>query len=235
MNKTIIKAYANIIHAAAMNRRAALQTELSVGFAVLLDSYPSKRLAKAQLQKIYNDAGCKCSGPTDTNWKSVNRRIAASVALFDFMGHEEVRGWAGDLIKAPLIEALVKKIEPLKLNTVNEVLLVCKGSKAGGGERAPGAGRKPGQRIESAHLKFSVPPAATPEELLEVAGKLMTMAQEMVNARQGEGATATAPAQATNGNGQAAVNGKEHAVTNGRNNGRATSNGRSEQLERIAA
>lgn len=211
MNKTIIKAYANIIHAAAMNRRAALQTEIAVGFAVLLDSYPSKRLARAQLQKIYNDAGCKCEGPNDVNWKSVNRRIAASVALFDFMGHEEVREWAGDLVKAPLIEALVKKIEPLKLNTVNEVLIVCKGQKAVGGERAAGAGRKPGVRIETSHLKFSVPSNATPEELLEVAGKLMTMAQEMVNARQVEAAVESAAlaAAATNGNGHAEHHEKE--------------------------
>jgi hypothetical protein len=217
MNKTITRAYAKIIHAAAMNRRAALQTEIAVGFAVFLDSYPSKRLARAQLQKIYNDAGCKCEGPNDVNWKSVNRRIAASSALFDFMGHEEVREWAGDLTKDALIEALVKKIEPLKLNTVNEVLIVCKGAKpgSGSGERAPGAGRKPGLRVETSHLKFSIPPATTPEELLEVAGKLMTMAQEMVNSRQEEAATATAAAAATNGH--------------------ATTNGHSEQRERIAA
>jgi hypothetical protein len=201
MNKTTIKAYANIIHAAAMNRRAALQTELAVGFAVLLDAYPSKRLARAQLQKIYDDAGCKCSGPTDVNWKSVNRRIAASIALFDFMGHEEVREWAGDLVKAPLIEALVKKIEPLKLNTVNEVLIVCKGQKTTVGGESSGAGRKPGIRIETPHLKFSIPPATTPEELLEVAGKLMTMAQDLVNTRQEEAATAAAAVAASNGNG----------------------------------
>jgi hypothetical protein len=200
MNKTTIKAYANIIHAAAMNRRAALQTEIAVGFAVLLDSYPSKRLARAQLQKIYDDAGCKCAGPNDVNWKSINRRIAASIALFDFMGHEEVREWAGDLTKAPLVEALVKKIEPLKLSTVNEVLIVCKGAKTKSGETTS-VGRKPGTRIETPHLKFSIPPLTTPEELLEVAGKLMTIAQDMVNARQEEAATATAAA--ANGNGHA--------------------------------
>jgi hypothetical protein len=118
-----------------------------------------------------------------------------------------VRSWAGDLTKAPLIEALVKKIDPLKLSTVNEVLIVCKGAKPGSGERAAGAGRKPGLRIETPHLKFSIPPNTTPEELLEVAGKLMTMAQEMVNTRQEEAANATA----------------------------AASNGHAEQAEKIAA
>ncbi len=196
MNKMNIKAYAQIIHSASMNRQAALQTELAVGFAVLLDSYPSKRLARAQLQKIYNDAGCKCADPQDVNWKGVNRRITGSIALFDFMGHDEVRGWAGDLQKAPLIDALVKKIVPLKLNTLNEVLVVCRGSKSNdGSSRVTVAGRKPGQRVETTHVKFSVPPGTTPEELLEVAGKLMTMAQEMVNARQGEAANANGEQQ----------------------------------------
>lgn len=195
MNKTMIKAYATIIHSASMNRHAALQAELAVGFAVLLDSYPSKRLARAQLQKIYNDAGCKCADPSDVNWKGVNRRITGSIALFDFIGHEEARAWAGDLQKAPLIEAIMKKLEPLKLNTLNEVLLVCRQPREAGG--APrGAGRKPGVRIETVHLKFSVPPTATPEEMLEAAGKLMAMAQEIVSARQEEAAQAAAAAHA---------------------------------------
>lgn len=189
MNKTISKAYSQIIHAASMNRRAALQCELAVGFAVLLDAYPSKRLARAALQKIYNDAGCKCANPQDVNWKSVNRRITGSFALFDFIGYDEVRGWAGNLQKAALIDALVKKIEPLKLNTLNEVLVICRDAKKGtdtGTSRVRIVGRRPGARIETAHLKFSVPPTATPEELLEAAGKLMTMAQEMVNKENGE-------------------------------------------------
>lgn len=189
MNKTILKTYSQLIHAASMNRRAALQCELAVGFAVLLDAYPSKRLARAQLQKIYNDAGCKCADPKDVNWKSVNRRITGSFALFDFIGYDEVRQWAGDLQKAALIDALIKKIEPLKLNTLNEVLTICRDAKPqrDGSSRVRIVGRRPGTRIETAHLKFSVPATATPEELLEAASKLMTMAQEIVNKESGEG------------------------------------------------
>lgn len=185
MNKSNIKAYAALIHTAALNRRDALQFELGVGFAVMLDSWPSKRLARAQLQKIYADAGYKCREPSDIDWKTINRRIAGSFALFDFLGEKDIRGWAGDLQKAPLVEAIVEKLKPLKLNTLNEVVQICKGSK----ERASNApGRKPGVKVETMHLKFSIPPTASAEELLEAAGKLMTMAQDMVNARQHEAA-----------------------------------------------
>jgi hypothetical protein len=185
MNKTQIRAYAQIIHSASMNRHAALQAELAVGFAVLLDSYPSKRLARAQLQKIYNDAGCKCADPSDTNWKGVNRRISASIKLFDFVTYEDVKAWAGDLQKAALVEAISKKLEQYKLNTVNEVLVVCQDANPKTvSTRGKVLGRKPGQKVETAHLKFSIPATATPDELLEAAGKLMTMAQAMVNARE---------------------------------------------------
>jgi hypothetical protein len=196
MNKTIMRAYSKIIHAASMNRQAALLAELSVGFAVLLDAYPSKRLARAQLQKIYNDAGCKCADPNDTNWKSVNRRIAASVKLFDFMTYTEVKEWAGDLQKDALIEAIAKKLQPLKLNTVNEVLVVCDSSPKTVSAKGLTLGRKPGQRVETEHLKFTIPATASPEELLEAAGKLMTMAQDMVNAQQAERVAATTAANA---------------------------------------
>lgn len=181
MNKSNIKAYAQIIHAASLNRRAALQNEIAVGFAVLLDSAPSKRLARAQLQKIYADAGYKCTNPNDIDWKTINRRIAGSIMLFDFLGEQDVREWAGELQKAALIEALVKKLEPLKLNTLNEVVQICKGAR-GRADSTPG--RKPGVKVETAHLKFTIPPTASAEELLEAAGKLMAMAQDMVNARQ---------------------------------------------------
>ncbi|WP_438451505.1 hypothetical protein, partial [Listeria monocytogenes] len=179
MNKTNIRAYAQIIAKSALNRQAALQCELAVGFAVILDSYPSRRLARAQLQKIYADAGDKCSAPSDMDWKTINRRIAGSIMLFDFLGEDDVRSWAGELQKQPLIDALVKKIEPLKLKTLNEVVTVCRGSR----ERAPGGGRKPGIRFDTAHMHVTVPPSAQPEELLEIAGKLMTLAQDIVNAR----------------------------------------------------
>jgi hypothetical protein len=222
MNKAVIKTYAQIIHAASMNRHAALLSELAVGFAVLMESLPSKRLARAQLQKIYNDAGCKCADPKDVNWKGINRRISASIALFDFIGIEEVRQWAGDLQKGALIEALIKHLEPLKLNTVNEVLLVCRDATAAKGTRS-GAGRRPGQRIETAHMKVTVPYGTSPEEMLEVAGKLMAMAQELVNARQAEAEQQEAERQAERQ--QAAA--ERVATANGNGNGR--------EKEKIAA
>lgn len=180
MNKTNIKAYAQIIAKSALNRQLALQCELAVGFAVLLESSPSRRLARAQLQKIYADAGYQCAEPSGIDWKTINHRIRGSVMLYDFLGEADIREWAGDLQKQPLIDALIKKIEPLKLKTLNELMVVCKGARE---RTASTGGRKPGVRFDTAHMHVTVPTSAQPEELLEIAGKLMTLAQEMVNAR----------------------------------------------------
>jgi len=188
MSKTNIRTYAQIIAKSAINRQAALQCELAVGFAVLLDSLPSRRLARAQLQKIYSDAGYNCSDTSGVDWITINRRISGAIMLFDFMGEDDVREWAKDLQKQQLIDALIKKIEPLKLKTLNELVTVCRGVR-----EPSGRGRKPGIRFDTAHMHVIVPHSAQPEELLEIAGKLMTLAQEMVNARSAANLAANTP------------------------------------------
>lgn len=173
MNRSNLKAYVTAIQNAALSRKAALQCELAVGFAVMLEVGPSKRLARAQLCEIYATAGYKCSEPTDIDWKSINRRISGSLALWDFIGEEDVAKWAADHTKINLINAIVEKLAPLKLGTINEVLLICNKVKP-----QQTRGRKPGIAIDTQHIHFSVPQSATAEELLQIAAKLMAMAQE---------------------------------------------------------
>jgi len=46
MNKQLMKAYVNAINHALVSRRDALQTELAVSFAVLLETKSNKRLSR---------------------------------------------------------------------------------------------------------------------------------------------------------------------------------------------
>jgi hypothetical protein len=177
MNRSTIKAYASSLHSAALSRKAALQIELAVGFAVMLECGPSKRLVRAQLSEIYAQAGYKCREPSDIDWQSIQRRIGASLALYDFIGDKDIKGWIGELSRKPLIEKIVDQLGPLKLSTINEVIQICKSGKEPGQDPR---GRKPGLRIETEHLRFNIPASATPTELMLAAGKLMAMAQSMV-------------------------------------------------------
>lgn len=176
MNRSNVKAYVTAISGAALNRRTALQTELAVGFAVILEAGASRRLARAQLCEIYASAGYKCREPADLDWKTINRRISAAFALYDFLGESDIKGWAGDLSKGPLIRAFVERLTPLKLTTINEVIQVCASAKGESKQR----GRRPGIHIDTQHLHLVVPPGTSREELLETAAKLMQLAQEMV-------------------------------------------------------
>lgn len=177
MNKTILKVYTSAIAEAALSRSNALEIELAVGFAVILECGPkSKRLARETLLTIYANAGSKCSEPGDIDWKAINRRIGATVALFDFIGVRDVAEWAGENIKVELIDALREHITPMKFKSVNEILLAC------GKVRAPRKGREVpvgSHMIDTPHVHIVVPPAATKAELIEAATQLMMLAQSM--------------------------------------------------------
>lgn len=182
MNKAHRKAYASAIATAALSRSAALQCELAVAFAVQLEVGESKRLARATLVEIYAQAGYQCSDPKSIDWLSVGRRITAGLALFDFMGRTEVEGWVKDAKPSEMINAIADKLKPLKLKTVNEVLLTCEKVKPPK-KRAMSTttpAEAPGTlHVESQHLRISIPPDTTSDELLQVAAKLIALAQKI--------------------------------------------------------
>jgi hypothetical protein len=175
MNKSHLKAYSTAINEAALSRTKALEIELAVGFAVIIECDNAKRLARETLLTIYAQAGSKCSKPGDLDWKAINRRISAAVALFDFIGMEDLNTWKGELTKpSDVVEAFRPHISALKLKSVNEVLLAC--DKI----RAPRKPSEPhGTKLSTKHLHITVPKNATSDELLAMASQLMAMANSM--------------------------------------------------------
>lgn len=174
MNKQLMKAYVNAINHALVSRREALQMELAVSFAVLLETKSNKRLSREIMIDVYSQSGYQCGQPGTRDWLMINRHIRASFALFDFIGEPEVVQWAGDLTKAQLLDAIVRRLEPLKLGTVNEVLTICEKVKP---QRA--AHHVEGIRVETEHIHFTIPASATRMELMELAAKIMAMAQSI--------------------------------------------------------
>jgi hypothetical protein len=174
MNKTHLRAYKNAIVEAALSRSVALEIELAVGFAVILECDGLKRLARETLLAIYADAGSQCTRPGDVDWKAINRRISAAIALYEFIGQADIAKWGEGTKLRDQVEAFRPHIAALKLKSVNEVLLAC--DKI----RAPRKAPEPrGVRIETKHVHLSIPPNATADELMDIAGKLMDMARNM--------------------------------------------------------
>lgn len=176
MNRSHLKAYTSAINTALASRQDALQVEIAVTFAVIFESELNKRLARETMCQIFSSVGYQARQPTDRDWKSINRRISAGVALFDFLTDETLRGVAGSSVKGALIDAFVAHLKPYKLASVHDVLQVC--DKVRDARRSPTPA--PGtHRIETAHIKMSIPARASRAEILEIALKLMQLADEM--------------------------------------------------------
>jgi hypothetical protein len=175
MNKSHLRAYTKALVESAMNRQTALEIELAVGFAVMLECADARRLARETMLTIYNGAGWQCSKPGTLDWRSVNRRITAAIALYDFVGTADVQKLAEGKKAAELVDAFRPMIAALKVKSVNEVLLACDKVRA---PRKPSSEHS-GVRIDAGHLHFTIPPNATRDDLIAMAAKLMTMAQEL--------------------------------------------------------
>src|ERR1700681_1506285 len=104
MNKATMKAYASAIANAALSRKAALQLELAVSFAVFLDQQKVSRLAKSLILEVYAEAGYKCREIGEVDWKAVNRRVNASGVLFEMVGMKDVMAWSDGKTRGALIQ-----------------------------------------------------------------------------------------------------------------------------------
>src|ERR1700739_4713319 len=105
MNRSNLKAFSTAISNAALSRKTALQYEVAVTFAVHLDCKQAKRLSRAMMCEIYNDVGYKCAASGELDWKSINRRITAALALFDFMGAAEIASWIDGKSRMEIVNA----------------------------------------------------------------------------------------------------------------------------------
>ena len=179
MNKSHIRAYTKALQESIMHRQSALEVELAVGFAVIWECDNVRRLARETLITIYNAAGWQCTAPGAIDWRAVNRRISASLALYDFFG-VDIATLAEGKKAQDLVDSFRPAIAAMKVKSVNEVLLACEKVRA---PRKPGT-PQPGVRVDAGHMHVIVPPSATPEDLLAMSKKLMDMAQTMFEVRQ---------------------------------------------------
>lgn len=173
MNKTHIRAYTKAMIESSLHRQTALEIELAVGLAVMHECEPSRRLGRETLLTIYNGAGWQCGEPGALDWRAVNRRITASIALYDVHMSGDVAQLAETSKTIDLVNALRPMVAALKVKSVNEVLLACEKV------RAP---RKPqhveGTRIDAGHIHITIPTSATRDDLIALATRLMQMATE---------------------------------------------------------
>jgi hypothetical protein len=187
MQKTHLKTYANHVRSALVTRRDALKTELAVMFAVTIESDGNKRLARESIYAVWHATGSyQCDSPTARDWKAVGRIINAAFALWDFIGAEEISGWADGRKHGDMLSSLVDHIAPLKLSTVNEVLTICEKVKAPrkAGEHEPAPLPSGAHELRTEHIRVVIPASVRAEEVMTLINSLMKLANELLDANK---------------------------------------------------
>ena len=182
MNKTHLRTYANHIRSALLTHREALKYELAVMFAVTLECDGNKRLSREAIYQVYNSTGSyKCAAPSERDWKAVGRRITGGLALYDFLGAEQIAEWTQGERHGQIIQALLPHIEALKLGTINEVLTVCekvKPPRSASVRNAP-----PGSHVvNTEHCHIVIPPTVSAAEVMTIINNLMEYANTLLDA-----------------------------------------------------
>lgn len=183
MNRSNLKAFTTALSNAALSRKTAIQYEVAVCFAVHLDSKQAKRVTRALMCEIFAEVGYKSSAPGDLDWKSVNRRITAAFALFEFMGADEITKWVDGKSRMEIVNAIVAKLEPLKIKSTNEILEICGkvNRQPARSERREKPEPEGTRHVVTRNLDIVIPPTATRADLIEASLSLMRMAEQMMS------------------------------------------------------
>lgn len=168
---------------AILHRRAAVQIELAVGLCVAHDFIADQAEARVMLTSVYASAGYDCLAPDGRDYKTINRRVNTSFLLFDKVTAEAVAGAIAELGGHKRIETVQALLEPLQLYTYDDVLAHCGRPRGGAAPSDPAPAPKRGRpaaavvHVTTKHIDVAVPPSATRKEVLDLAVKLVALAE----------------------------------------------------------
>lgn len=120
-----MKTCVDAIAGAMLSRRSALQAELAVGLIVFAIEGEANRQAKQTLNAIYGSAGYQCMSATGIDYKTINRHINVTAALFDLIGAQVISEWLADKAELQAVSAIIAQLEPLQFYTLNDVRAFC--------------------------------------------------------------------------------------------------------------
>lgn len=119
-------ALVNALSGAESFHRDALLIELSVGLALFASMTTTNKVdleMKRALRGIYEKAGYACATAEGENYKSVQRWIGATAALFTHLGGTEtIRDWVEDAPANRQIAKIQEALGPHKFYYVSDVL-----------------------------------------------------------------------------------------------------------------
>lgn len=179
---TCVKSISNV----TISRRGLLQLELAVGLAVFMDSGVTNKASKNLLNEVYHRAGYDCMDSSGKEYKNVNRRIQASAGLFGKIGLEVINHWADQAKESKLLQAIAQGLGEFKFESLDDVHDYV-GRKSNRTVKAAGEAAGAAADISSAnpfHIMVGksvvdIPKTLTEAELIELASKILALADEV--------------------------------------------------------
>lgn len=149
--------------------RDALLIEISVGLALFASLTETDKVdlpMKKALRAIYEKAGYACATPEGENYKSVQRWIGATAALFTHLGgHETIRDWVDDAPASKHVSLIQAALGPKKFAYISDVLTY--------------VGKPPQKKPRKAAAPSSAPAAAPTEPVKELSDTEKLMAAQL--------------------------------------------------------
>jgi hypothetical protein len=165
---------------AALSRRKALLIELSVGLTVFCSAGNTDKPAMTTLTEIYASAGYDCLRRDGKDYQTVHRRSGASALLFEKLTMPLVVKWAGEKKNVAAINEIATQLNILNFFSIDDVLAYCGKARAKPVPIAPAVPRHDHIfHIKTEHLKFDIPDNVGANEIMDLARKLLALADRI--------------------------------------------------------
>lgn len=160
-----------------ISRRGLLALEMAVGLAIYLDFGVANRAAKQMVMDAYAKAGYECQDHGGKDYKTVRRRIDASAGLFGKLGAEAITGWVDGKKELKLLQSVAHEVSKLEFKSMDDILDYI--GRSSGNRAVKGEAENPFEITVGEGKLVRIPKNLSEAELLELAQKIMTLAEEV--------------------------------------------------------
>jgi hypothetical protein len=163
-----------------------LQVELAVSLLVYSNIGDADINAKKVLRQVYASAGrFDCLTPDSPSYQTIARRMQRSAGLFEKLGAKKISKIINGKKDQEALDSIVSGIKSFQLMSWDDVEQFATGvpKKAA---REPKTQKEHKRRatdaegtihIETSHIRLDIPPEATAKEIMELARKLIQVAE----------------------------------------------------------
>lgn len=169
--------------------KKAIQVEIAVAFVVFHQFGETSIDAKRALRQVYADAGRRdCMTAGSPAYQTVVRRINRCAGLFDTFGMKRIARTLKDKHGAEAVRILVQLIEPLDIETMDDVAAHSGTPRKRASEEEQGRAQADQSgaeeevevvHVKTRHIDVRIPPDTPARELRLLAKKLTELAAQM--------------------------------------------------------